>query len=70
MNKELVKKAIKIKILQYEVIKEILPKKIESKITSFQEEMITVVKEVSMDLLKEKIGEENMEKKTRKIGIS
>lgn len=70
MNKELVKKAIKIKILQYEVIKEILPKKIESKITSFQEEMITVVKEVSMELLKEKIGEENMEKKTRKIGIS
>lgn len=69
MNKEFIKKLIKIKKLEYEAIKEILPDKVKEKVDSFEVEAINLAKEVAIELLKEDTQEQTNSKKVNKIII-
>jgi hypothetical protein len=53
VNKEIIKKLIKIEQLKYEVIKEILPEGALQRLNTFEKEAATVIKDIALDFMRE-----------------
>ncbi|EJO5346345.1 hypothetical protein NRP93_000389 [Clostridium botulinum] len=71
MNKNFIKKMIKAKKLEYEAVQELMPNGLKSKINDMEKEVFNLLKDLSLELLKD----EQLEKKesnsnqVKKIGI-
>jgi len=64
MNKEVIKKLIKIEKLKYQVIKDILPEKALNRLNNFEKEIVSVIKDIAFESLRETSNED--EEVTRK----
>jgi hypothetical protein len=71
MNKEIIKKLIKIEKLKYEIIKDILPEKALLRLNKFEKEAASVIKDIAFELLQESAQEESKDtkKETKKVKI-
>lgn len=71
MNKEIIKKLIKIEKLKYEVLKDILPEKALQRLNKFEKEAATVIKEIALELLQDSCEEESKDtkKETKKVKV-
>ncbi|GAE00742.1 hypothetical protein CBO05C_0432 [Clostridium botulinum B str. Osaka05] len=71
MNKNFIKKIIKAKKLEYEAVRELMPKSLKSKISNMEKEVLKSLKDLSLELLKD--GElekrESNNKQVKKIGV-
>jgi hypothetical protein len=71
MNSEIIKKLIKIERLKYEVIKDILPGKALQGLNKFEKEASTVIKDITLDLLRESCDEaaDESKKEIKKVKV-
>ena len=71
MNKEIIRKLIKIEILKYEIIKEILPGKVVKRLNNFEKEAVTVIKDIALGFIEEPSEEHGGEikKEVKKVKI-
>ena len=72
MNKEFVRKIIKAKKLEYEALKEIMPESITSRITSVENEAISLIKDIALELIQDEVKEKKEAepvKRVKNIGI-
>jgi len=71
MNKEIIRKLIKIEKLKYEIIKDILPEKVLHRINNLEKQVATVIKDIVFDLMEEhsKDHEEETKKEVKKVKI-
>ena len=71
MNKEIIKKLIKIEKLKYEVIKDILPEKFLNRLNDFEKEATKVIKDIGLDLMKESSekAKEDSEKESKRVKV-
>lgn len=53
MNKSFVKKIIKAKVLEYEAIKELIPKSIQNKMEFIENELVDTFKDIALEILME-----------------
>ena len=67
IKKETVEKIIKIKKMQYEVFKDIIPEKAKSKLEEKEDEVINLVKEIAYDFI---INKDNCESKEKKRHVN
>ena len=66
MNREIIKKLIKIEKLKYEIIKDILPEKSVNRINKFEKEATTVIKDIVLDLMQESC-EDDVKKNKKEV---
>ena len=71
MNKEVIKKLIKIEKLKYQVIKDILPEKALNRLNNFEKEIVSVIKDIAFESLRETSNEneEVTRKEVKKIKV-
>jgi hypothetical protein len=71
MNKEFIVKIIKAKKLEYEAIKEILPKGIKVRMDNLEKDAVKVLKDVAIELIKDTEQESKAEvvKSAKKIKV-
>ena len=71
MNKEVIKKLIKIEKLKYQVIKDILPEKALNRLNNFEKEIVSVIKDIAFESLREtsEEDEEVTRKEVKKIKV-
>ena len=71
MNKEVIKKLIKIEKLKYQVIKDILPEKALNRLNNFEKEIVSVIKDMAFEALGETLdeAEEVTRKEVKKIKV-
>ena len=71
MNKEVIKKLIKIEKLKYQVIKDILPEKALNRLNNFEKEIVSVIKDMAFESLGETLdeAEEVTRKEVKKIKV-
>ncbi|AUM94200.1 TPA: hypothetical protein LA742_000819 [Clostridium botulinum] len=71
MNKNFIKKIIKAKKLEYEAVRELMPKSLKSKISNMEKEVLKSLKDLSLELLKDEELEkrESNNKQVKKIGV-
>ncbi|EPY2305929.1 hypothetical protein ACXATD_001574 [Clostridium sporogenes] len=71
MNKNFIKKIIKAKKLEYEAVQELMPKSLKSKISNMEKEVLKLLKDLSLELLKDEELEkrESNNKQVKKIGV-
>ncbi|HEY8889550.1 MAG TPA: hypothetical protein VIM70_04800 [Clostridium sp.] len=71
MNKEIIRKLIKIEILKYEIIKEILPGKVVHRLNNFEKEAVTVIKDIALGFIGDtsEDHEEEIKKEVNKVKI-
>jgi len=71
MNKEIIKKVIKIEKLKYEIIKDMLPEKALSRLNKFENEVVMVIKDIVIEIINEPSeGEENIVKDVKKVKVN
>ena len=72
MNKEIIKKIIKIEKLKYEIIKGMLPAKVLSRVNKFENEAAIVIKDIVLDIINEPTekGEEETKKEVKKVKVN
>ncbi|EPY2272460.1 hypothetical protein ACXAUS_001284 [Clostridium sporogenes] len=71
MNKNFIKKMIKAKKLEYEAVQELMPNGLKSKINNMEKEVFNLLKDLSLELLKDEQLEkrESNTKQVKKIGV-
>ncbi|AVP62841.1 MULTISPECIES: hypothetical protein [Clostridium] len=71
MNKNFIKKMIKAKKLEYEAVQELMPNGLKSKINNMEKEVFNLLKDLSLELLKDEQLEkmETNTKQVKKIGV-
>ena len=71
MNSEIIKKLIKIERLKYEVIKDILPEKALHKLNKFENEAVTVIRDIAFEFMQEfcEKTEDEPKKETKKVKV-
>ena len=71
MNKEVIKKLIKIEKLKYQVIKDILPEKALNRLNNFEKEIVSVIKDMAFESLGKtsEEAEEVTRKEVKKIKV-
>ena len=71
MNKEIIKKLIKIEKLKYEVLKDILPEKALLRLNKFEKEAATIIKDIALELLQDSSEEasKDTKKETKKVKV-
>lgn len=67
MNTVFLSKIIKAKKLEYEAIKEIMPNGIRKKVDSFEKEALNLIKDITIEMIKEETVVQN--KAVKKIGV-
>lgn len=63
MNGKIIRKLIRIEKFKYEIIKDILPKKVVYKLNNFEKEAIIVIKDIGLDLMNESCEKDEGEAK-------
>lgn len=71
MNREFMKKIIKAKRLEYEALKEIMPDKLKSKVSNFEDEVVIFFKDLALEMIKEEssVKRESETKSVKKISV-
>lgn len=69
MNKKLIKDIIKLKKMEYEIFKEIMPEYITNKIEKVEKEVLSLGTDIVLDLIKEDKYETKENKEVKKVGI-
>ncbi|MGM9978852.1 MAG: hypothetical protein ACI33J_08650 [Clostridium sp.] len=69
MNKKLIKDIIKLKKMEYEVFKELMPESITNKIEKVEKEVLSLGTDIVLDLIKEDKYEAKENKEVKKVGI-
>ena len=71
MNKNFIVKIVKAKQLEYEAIKEILPRSIRLSLENFEKDAERVLKDVAIELIKEKAEKprEEVRQSTKKVQV-
>lgn len=69
MNKKLIKDIIKLKKMEYEIFKEIMPECITNKIEKVEKEVLSLGTDIVLDLIKEDKYEAKENKEVKKVGI-
>lgn len=69
MNKKLIKDIIKLKKMEYEIFKEIMPECITNKIEKVEKEVLSLGTDIVLDLIKEDKYETKENKEVKKVGI-
>ena len=69
MNKKLIKDIIKLKKMEYEIFKELMPEGITNKIEKVEKEVLTLGTEIVLDLIKENQYEAKENKEVKKVGV-
>lgn len=69
MNKKLIKDIIKLKKMEYEIFKEIMPESITNKIEKVEKEVLSLGTDIVLDLIKEDKYETKENKEVKKVGI-
>lgn len=71
MNKNFIKKIIKAKKLEYEAVQKLMPKSLKSKISNMEKEVLKLLRDLSLELLKDEELEkrESNNKQVKKIGV-
>jgi len=69
MNKELVKKIIKAKKYEYEIIKEMLPNNLRSKVEELEKDALNLVKDAVIEVMKEDLKDETSKKVIKKVDV-
>ncbi len=69
MNKKLIKDIIKLKKMEYEIFKEIMPECITNKIEKVEKEVLSLGTDIVLDLIKEDKYETKENKEVKKVGV-
>ena len=69
MNKKLIKDIIKLKKMEYEIFKEIMPESITNKIEKVEKEVLSLGADIVLELIKEDKYETKENKEVKKVGI-
>ena len=70
MNKDIIRKLIKIEKLKYEVIKDILPEKALIKLNNFEREATKFIKDIALDFIRESSeAEAETKKEIKKVKV-
>ena len=69
MNKKLIKDIIKLKKMEYEIFKELMPESITNKIEKVEKEVLSLGTDIVLDLIKEDKYEAKENKEVKKVGI-
>lgn len=69
MDKKLIKDIIKLKKMEYEIFKEIMPECITNKIEKVEKEVLSLGADIVLDLIKEDKYEAKENKEVKKVGI-
>ncbi|GFZ32275.1 hypothetical protein CSC2_28010 [Clostridium zeae] len=69
MNKEFIKKMVKVERYRYEAIKEILPETIRKRVEQLEQDAISVLKDVVVEIMKEDTNKETKKSSTKKVDI-
>jgi len=71
MNKEIIRKLIKIEMLKYEIIKDILPAKMLRGVNKFEKAIVTVACDIVLDFIGEpfEAGDEEIKKDVKKVKV-
>ncbi len=71
MNKKFIKSMIKSEILKYDALKEILPEDVKTKFERFEKEVISVMKDIAIEIVTDNSNkDEGAEKKeVRKVSV-
>jgi len=69
MNKELVKKVIKAKKYEYDLIKEMLPNNLRNKVEELEKDALNLVKDAVIEVMKEESKEEKVKKAIKKVDV-
>lgn len=69
MNKKLIKDIIKLKKMEYEIFKELMPKSITNKIEKVEKEVLSLGTDIVLDLIKDNKYEAKENKEVKKVGV-
>ena len=69
MNKKLIKDIIKLKKMEYEIFKELMPECITNKIEKVEKEVLSLGTDIVLDLIKEDKYETKENKEVKKVGV-
>lgn len=69
MNKKLIKDIIKLKKMEYEIFKEIMPECITNKIEKVEKEVLSLGTDIVLDLIKDNKYETKENKEVKKVGV-
>ena len=69
MNKKLIKDIIKLKKMEYEIFKEIMPEGITNKIEKVEKEVLSLGTDIVLDLIKDNKYETKENKEVKKVGV-
>ncbi|MDY4077555.1 MAG: hypothetical protein SOY42_02015 [Clostridium sp.] len=69
MNKKLIKDIIKLKKMEYEIFKELMPECITNKIEKVEKEVLSLGTDIVLDLIKENKYETKENKEVKKVGV-
>lgn len=69
MNKKLIKDIIKLKKMEYEIFKELMPESITNKIEKVEKEVLSLGTDIVLDLIKEDKYETKENKEVKKVGV-
>ena len=71
MNRDIIKKIIRIEKLKYEIIKDILPEKALNRLNNFEKEIVSVIKDMAFESLGKtsEEAEEVTRKEVKKIKV-
>jgi len=71
MNKEIIKKVIKIEKLKYEIIKDMLPEKALHRLKKFENQAVMVIKDIVIEIINEPSeDEEEIVKEVKKVKVN
>ena len=69
MNKKLIKDIIKLKKMEYEIFKELMPESITNKIEKVEKEVLSLGTDIVLDLIKDNKYEAKENKEVKKVGV-
>ena len=69
MNKKLIKDIIKLKKMEYEIFKELMPESITNKIEKVEKEVLILGTDIVLDLIKDNKYEAKENKEVKKVGV-
>ncbi|MCI6191062.1 MAG: hypothetical protein MSA89_03160 [Clostridium sp.] len=69
MNKKLIKDIIKLKKMEYEIFKELMPECITNKIEKVEKEVLSLGTDIVLDLIKDNKYETKENKEVKKVGV-
>ena len=69
MNKKLIKDIIKLKKMEYEIFKELMPECITNKMEKVEKEVLSLGTDIVLDLIKDNKYEAKENKEVKKVGV-